>query len=451
MVTFVGHGDYWRLLRRLWQPAFSPASLRGYVPLMDSVLSKFTASLDAKLAAAESAGQRLSMDIWRVRVVGSTAYGVDFRVLDNTENGETEESLKEMPALTVDSASSLKGSMKNRIESGQVKGDQEELASYHQGGELVEACKMLFQFTSISAGSVYVRMLAMFPEMNWLIKMLSRNFPDETLKMQKAVSDDLIKRWRADHAEVAEGKAPPPSNPMEEGKEGKEDKAPLGSNPLEEGKEGKAPLGSNPMAAGSFLDHLLSNPQSSQLSAIQLSAQAMTFTLAVERKLIEEVDSWLDSLPNKGVQGSGDVNPETLSQLKYVEAVFHEALRLHPPAPGTSRISEEDLVVGPYTLPKGTPMLLSMHVVHRSEAWGEDFESFRPERFIERAELASRDNHSYIPFGVGSRYCIGWRFAVQEAKMALVRMYRQYTFELDPGQERLQVKYGMTQSPKNGV
>ncbi len=31
---------------------------------MDSVLCKFTASLDAKLAAAESAGQRLSMDIF---------------------------------------------------------------------------------------------------------------------------------------------------------------------------------------------------------------------------------------------------------------------------------------------------------------------------------------------------------------------------------------------------
>eukprot|EP00798_Chlamydomonas_sp_ICE-L_P015903 gene15903-22036_t len=426
-------GDYWRLVRRLWQPAFSPASLRGYIPLMDDVLSKFTASLDAKVAAAESAGQRLSMDIWSelqkmtLQVVGSTAYGVDFKTLDDIGHDVTDEHPLDVPPETYDSAASMhrKGfnTVNTRIGNGEAKRDQEEVASYHQGAALVEACTMYFKSSSISTGSVYVQLLAMFPELKWLIKICSRNFPDAITNSQQAsrgrlieVSNDLIKRC--------------------------------------------------------FLDHLLSNPQSSQLSDLQLSAQAMIFTLAgyettanalafcvyliarhpeVERKLIEEVDSWLDSLPNKGAVGSGDFNPDSLTELKYVEAVFHEALRLYPPAPGTSRLSEEEIVVGPYTVPKRIPIMLSVHVVHRGEAWGEECDSFRPERFIERAELASLDNHSYIPFGVGSRYCVGWRFALHEAKMALVRMYSQYTFELDPGQECLQIKYGMTQSPKNGV
>ena len=42
-------------------------------------------------------------------------------------------------------------------------------------------------------------------------------------------------------------------------------------------------------------------------------------------------------------------------------------------------------------------------------------------------------------------------FALQEAKITLVRLFQQYTFELKPGQEPLELRNTITLSPKKGV
>ena len=42
-------------------------------------------------------------------------------------------------------------------------------------------------------------------------------------------------------------------------------------------------------------------------------------------------------------------------------------------------------------------------------------------------------------------------YALQEAKITLVRLFQQYTFELKPGQEPLELRNTITLSPKNGV
>ena len=40
---------------------------------------------------------------------------------------------------------------------------------------------------------------------------------------------------------------------------------------------------------------------------------------------------------------------------------------------------------------------------------------------------------------------------IQEAKVALIRLYSRLTFELEPGQVPLSIAYGVTASPKNGI
>jgi Cytochrome P450 len=51
----------------------------------------------------------------------------------------------------------------------------------------------------------------------------------------------------------------------------------------------------------------------------------------------------------------------------------------------------------------------------------------------------------------GTRGCIGQRFALQELKVALIRLYQAYTFRLAPGQVPLETKTTLTTSPKHGV
>jgi hypothetical protein len=58
------------------------------------------------------------------------------------------------------------------------------------------------------------------------------------------------------------------------------------------------------------------------------------------------------------------------------------------------------------------------------------------------AALGPRSENAYIPFGAGARLCIGWRFALQEARMVLVKLYQHFTFELAPGQVPLPVRAG---------
>jgi cytochrome P450 len=47
--------------------------------------------------------------------------------------------------------------------------------------------------------------------------------------------------------------------------------------------------------------------------------------------------------------------------------------------------------------------------------------------------------------------CIGYRFALQEARLTLAQLYRRFTFELVPGQVPLKVRTGITMSPLDGV
>ncbi len=48
----------------------------------------------------------------------------------------------------------------------------------------------------------------------------------------------------------------------------------------------------------------------------------------------------------------------------------------------------------------------------------------RPERFLDAAEVSKRHPDSFIPFGLGPRMCIGYRFALQELQMLLIRYVR---------------------------
>ena len=56
-------------------------------------------------------------------------------------------------------------------------------------------------------------------------------------------------------------------------------------------------------------------------------------------------------------------------------------------------------------------------------------------------ERAKRPQLCHLPFGFGPRNCIGMRFALLEAKIALMELLKKYTFVRAPDTEVLQCKY----------
>ncbi|TQR97385.1 bifunctional cytochrome P450/NADPH--P450 reductase [Paenibacillus ottowii] len=154
-------------------------------------------------------------------------------------------------------------------------------------------------------------------------------------------------------------------------------------------------------------------------------------------KAYEEVDRVLtDSLPSY----------TQVRELKYIRMILNEALRLWPTAPAFSLYAKEDtLLDGTYPLKKGDSVNVLIPKLHRdTEAWGDDVEEFRPERFEDPSAIPQ---DAYKPFGNGQRACIGQQFALQEATLVLGMVLKHFEL-IDHTHYELKVKETLTLKPE---
>jgi hypothetical protein len=71
----------------------------------------------------------------------------------------------------------------------------------------------------------------------------------------------------------------------------------------------------------------------------------------------------------------------------------------------------------------GTLIVISPYVLHRHRLLWEQPDAFDPQRFLGNAATMI-DRFAYLPFGVGSRKCIGSTFALQEATLVLAMIVK---------------------------
>jgi cytochrome P450 len=86
---------------------------------------------------------------------------------------------------------------------------------------------------------------------------------------------------------------------------------------------------------------------------------------------------------------------------------------------------------------------------HLPEVFPEPFR-FRPERFTDEARTALPKG-AYVPFGGGSRTCIGMRFGLLEVKTIAAAILARFSLELAEPQRTLSIRQMPTLSPRGGL
>nr|XP_039255718.1 cytochrome P450 4B1-like [Styela clava] len=125
-----------------------------------------------------------------------------------------------------------------------------------------------------------------------------------------------------------------------------------------------------------------------------------------------------------------DLELNDLTNLPYLTMCIKEALRLYPPVPSITRSPTSDLNVDGKIIKKGTDVILSMLGVHHNSRLWPNPELYDPSRFTPENSL-KRDPFSYIPFSAGIRNCIGQNFAMNEIKICVVHVLRNFHLALD--------------------
>lgn len=108
------------------------------------------------------------------------------------------------------------------------------------------------------------------------------------------------------------------------------------------------------------------------------------------------------------VIGLGDVEVTTsqLHDLKYMEMVIKESLRVHSPIIMVERCLTEPFEIGNITYPTGTILTPFLYAMHIDKNLYPDPYKFDPERFSPD-NCAKRHKFAFVPFSAGPRNCIG--------------------------------------------
>jgi cytochrome P450 len=164
-------------------------------------------------------------------------------------------------------------------------------------------------------------------------------------------------------------------------------------------------------------------------------------------RLLAEQDA---QLPAGGpTPTASDLQPLLSGELPQLEMVLEETLRKYPPAWIGPRRSIDAFEFEGLTVPGRAFVNYCSWASHHLPDVFDQPEAFRPERFTPEA-AAALPKGAYVPFGGGSRTCIGMRFGQLEVRTIATMILSRCTLEL-PRDFQLTIRQMPTISPKHGL
>lgn len=134
------------------------------------------------------------------------------------------------------------------------------------------------------------------------------------------------------------------------------------------------------------------------------------------------------------VVGQQPVSSSHFGALRYLDHVAAEALRLHPPVWTLAREAVQDWNIDDWTIPAGAEVLISPYLLHRLPQYWPVPEQFAPERFeADSVWFQERPRLAWLPFGAGSRKCIGERLTRLLMVVLSASLLQRFRPALTPG------------------
>ena len=165
---------------------------------------------------------------------------------------------------------------------------------------------------------------------------------------------------------------------------------------------------------------------------------------SVQQKVKDEVASVLG--------GRTDITPEDAKKMVYTANVMKETLRLYTVIPFVNRTTVKDVTLreNKLKLPSGTTCLVPLCLMNRDGDVWEDPNEFRPERFEGTGISDNSAKHGFLPFGYGSRTCIGNTLALVEGNVMFALLMQRVTFKKVEG-FKPRITAGISLVSSNGI
>ncbi len=147
-------------------------------------------------------------------------------------------------------------------------------------------------------------------------------------------------------------------------------------------------------------------------------------------------------------EARGVSDPEAIARLPLLGATLDETMRIAPIVTDVPRVTRVPFELEPgLVLPPGTPLVVAIEGIHRDPTIYPEPGLFRPERFLERRFSPTE----FLPFGGGSRRCLGAAFSEHEGKIFLATLLDRVVLAPSSPQPSRRVRRNITMGPDDGV
>lgn len=153
--------------------------------------------------------------------------------------------------------------------------------------------------------------------------------------------------------------------------------------------------------------------------------------------LNEDIQSQLrNEIREMLVKNDGKITYEAVanpSEMPYLHQVVNETFRMYPVLPALDRecIEPNGVSLEPFSnfrVPFGMPILIPLYGLERDEKFFPEPLTYDPDRFSPE-NIKSIPSNTFIPFGIGSRSCIGERMGLIQTKIAICSILKDFYVE----------------------